>query len=145
MKKTLIIALLVALVLGVFTACNGEVAPSKKEETKKEITLEINSLIFGELSFTGGDNSKTFDVTGSESWEQLIDELTIGLTYDNDQSFEFSIKSDVDGYMYFETSTTIISLDLYVYSEASCTDPDERLKSGEELSNNTTYYLGYFI
>ena len=80
MKKTMIIALLAVLVLGAFTACNGEV--NAELAGSRTITLEIvdsNNWKF--------DNEKTSLVVaipeGCETWGDLVGKISITITKEN--------------------------------------------------------------
>lgn len=80
MKKTMIIALLAVLVLGAFTACNGDV--NAELAGSRTITLEIvdsNNWKF--------DNEKTSLVVaipeGCETWGDLVGKISITITKEN--------------------------------------------------------------
>ena len=76
MKKTMIIALLAVLVLGAFTACNGDV--NAELAGSRTITLEIVDIYEDDWKFNNG--TKTLVVTipeGCETWGDLVGKISI--------------------------------------------------------------------
>lgn len=136
MKKTMIIALLAVLVLGAFTACNGDV--NAELAGKRTITLEIPSGWV--WSFDGnGTKTKVVEVPADcDTWAKLLDKVTISIikndstvltlqVYDNevyfvDTSPRFGLIRDASKISYPETtsSTEMIVLGgTYVLTSAS--------------------------
>jgi len=72
MKKTLIIALLAVLVLGVFTACNGDVnAELAGVENKKTITL---GMMYSTYKFEDDTYTKVLEIpSGCNTWKDLAE------------------------------------------------------------------------
>jgi hypothetical protein len=63
MKKTLIITLLVALVLGIFTACNGDIFADLIEEKKEEKRVITLKIVDDETySFEDGKSTKEIEI-----------------------------------------------------------------------------------
>lgn len=83
MKKTLIIALLVALVLGVFTACNGDVNAALMG--KRTITLEIDNTYSANWTFADGKKTMELPISSDwTKWEDALDKCEITVKNDND-------------------------------------------------------------
>jgi len=87
MKKSLIIALLIALVIGMFTACDGDVFADlidEKEETKRTITLIIKDFYGHGWTFKDGTETITKEIPADcTTWGDLVEE---GFTVDMKKS-----------------------------------------------------------
>ena len=126
MKKTLIIALLVALVLGIFTACNGDVFEDLVEG-QKTITLKINEFdyVYG-WTFDGEENEIVVSIpSGCTKWVDMVGEKI--KVYFNDFSFELTL-GDV------EEAACYIYTDNYEYIHAYLA---ELLKGTNTISINS--------
>ena len=135
MKKTLIIALLVALVLGVFTACNGDVFADlvEKEDVKKVITLKISNS--NEYSFVDGKATKEIEIpSGCEKWGQFAAEgFSVEVEDTEDHSYDLELKSQ-DGFVYFASGYVYSSINLEAKGSST-------VKTDDAISAGGTYLL----
>ena len=91
MKKVSIIILLTALILGAFTACNGDVfsdlMPKPEPEPKRIITLEIpEGEGWANVSFDSSSAVKTKELEIPEdcdTWKKYLEKVTDIKVYDN--------------------------------------------------------------
>ena len=104
MKKVSIIILLTALILGAFTACNGDVFSELMPESKRTITLEIPDEYLPNVSFGESDTgvkTKEFEIPKDcDTWEKYLEEVTDIIVYNNDfdRTYTLMVK---DGKVYF--------------------------------------------
>jgi hypothetical protein len=78
MKKTMIIALLVTLVLGVFTACNGDVNADIEE--KNTVTFSIYNHGSDDWVFDNGTETMELNIpSGCVKWSDLIGKASISV------------------------------------------------------------------
>lgn len=134
MKKTMIIALLAVLVLGAFTACNGDV--NAELAGKRTITLEI---LGGVWSFDNGTKTKVVEVPADcDTWAKLLDKVTdISIKYD---STVYTLQVYGNGKIYFGNETPWFGL----IRDASKGDPYpavETTSSTEKIVLGGTYVL----
>lgn len=103
MKKTLIIALLAVLVLGVFTACNGDV--NADLSGGKTITFELKES--GSYVFDNDTKKMEFEIpSGCTKWGDLDEKCQIKVkTSSNDSTITLTLK-EANSMMYFYEGTT---------------------------------------
>ncbi len=102
MKKVSIIILLTALILGAFTACNGDVFSELMPKPKRVITLEIPS-IWEDVSFDNTEDVKTKELEipeDCETWADYLTKVTGIKVYYVDPLEEYTLRV-VDNKVYF--------------------------------------------
>lgn len=108
MKKVSIIILLTALILGAFTACNGDVfsdlMPEPEPTPKRTITLKIRSTWEG-LSFDDTEDIKTKELEipeDCETWADYLEEVIDIKVYDTywPEPFTLMVRNE-DNKVYF--------------------------------------------
>lgn len=137
MKKTMIIALLIVLVISVFTACNGDVNADMAD--KKTITLEIPS---GWVWVFGDNETKTKEVeipSGCETWQQFLEtEPSISIKHGD---IVLTLKVYGNGKIYFgdEDGYPWFGLD---FDESKSSYPDAKTTTAtEKIVVGGTYVL----
>ena len=133
MKKTLIIALLVALVLGIFTACNGDVFEDLVEG-QKTITLKINEYDYVYYDWTFDNGTDTLELaipSGCTTWGDLVGKISITITDGTDTETLPLISKDSDVYFF------VVDGGDYYYGWV-----DSDAKGTTIVQNNTSIALG---
>lgn len=131
MKKTMIIALLAVLVLGAFTACNGDV--NAELSGSRTITLEIVASNQDTWKFNNGSNSLVVAIPeGCETWGDLVEKISITIT-DGTVTKTLLLILD-DSYVLFFVHDGANSYAGIVNSEAKVQIPS--------VKNNTSIALG---
>ena len=110
MKKVSIIILLTALILGAFTACNGDVfsdlMPKPEPTSKGTITLEIpEGTGWSDVSFDNTEDVRTKELEipkDCETWAEYLEKVTDIKLYlnDTDNPRDYTLM-EKDGKVYF--------------------------------------------
>ena len=130
MKKTMIIALLAVLVLGAFTACNGDV--NAELFGSRTITLEI--VDSGDWEFGNGTKSLVVTIPeGCETWGDLVGKISITITL-GDATKTLPLTSNDLGVSFF------VSVGGYYYF--GFVNPNAKWAPPETVQNNTSIALG---
>lgn len=127
MKKTMIIALLAVLVLGAFTACNGNV--DEELFGSRTITLEI--VDSGDWEFDNETKSLVVTIPeGCETWGDLVGKISITIKLGNITTKTLPLTSNVSNVVRFSDGGYYGLVD----SEAKT--------AYQEVQNNTSIALG---
>lgn len=131
MKKTMIIALLAVLVLGAFTACNGDV--NAELSGSRTITLEIVASNQDTWKFNNGSNSLVVAIPeGCETWGDLVGKISITITNGDDtKTLPLILEGPNVRFLKIDNTTFYIG---YVNPEAKT--------AYQEVQNNTPIALG---
>ena len=156
MKKTLIITLLIALVLGIFTACNGDVYSDLVG--KRIITLVLSEEAKDDnITFKDGSDTLVLEIpSGCKTWKDLADsEFSIEVKEGDNEPFKVFVKDGKDivghssfeeGYAHFAKYNTSKWYDVFGLSLAGTKgDPSPSFASDieitEEIEIGGTYEL----
>lgn len=140
MKKTLIIALLAVLVLGAFTACNGDV--NADLSGGRTITLDIYNA-----GWTFDNGSKSLAVTipaGCTKWGDLEDNCPIKVKFNNEADYtSLNLKKftyNEKDMMYFANNDDEIKLNVKISGPKGYT-PSDSVLSNDVITLGATYDL----
>lgn len=97
MKKTMIIALLAVLVLGVFTACNGDVNAELMGKRVIKLVMSDEAIGNGFTFEDGGDSLELEIPSDCKTWKDLADaQLSIDVIKNNSDSIKLFVKDGED-------------------------------------------------
>ena len=137
MKKVSIIILLTALILGAFTACNGDVfsdlMPEPEPEPKRVITLEIpdEDAYWADFSFDDTEDVKTKELEIPEdckTWEEYLEKVTDIAVYEDGSPLV--LNTNFDDKVYFGVHKYGLLLDGSKYSVPDTVDADSEIEIG---------------
>ena len=147
MKKSLIFVLLIALIFGVFTACDGDVFADLIDNDEpapevRAITLEIPSNWFY-VTFDSSDTSvktKVVEVpTGCDTWAEFLAEVTNIKVIDSYYPEEYPLMVE-DGKVYF--CWYYSALDIYQHVYGLQLQGDKGGSDPETITADTNITLG---
>ena len=157
MKKTLIIALLIALVLGVFTACNGEVFAELIGGGAKTITLKLDDEItkkedvggwwWGYVILDGVTEKTEIEVQipeGASTWSDVEDLLPLRFGYYYTYSPQSGPNHTYDCTITDEYDEVFYNCGGYWLNISTSTSSEGLVKTVDEIEPGTTYYLCIF-
>ena len=140
MKKVSIIILLTALILGVFTACNGDVfsdlMPEPEPTPKRIITLEIPST-WSNVSFEDTEDVRTKELEIPEdcdTWAEYLEEFTEIAVYTNGSPRV--LNTNYDDKVYFGVCKYGLLL-----NNSKAVEPPETVAASAEIEIGGTYSL----
>jgi len=141
MKKSIIFILLTVLVLGAFTACDGDVFEDLIGGNT--ITLEIPEEWYW-MSFDSNNHDvKTKDVTipsGCKTWADLLESVGIKF-YDYNKSDEYTLRVYTDEKIYFLLPNDVPNYGYgLILSDAMVSYPDST-EAGANIVIGGTYML----
>lgn len=155
MKKVSIIILLTVLLLGAFTACNGDVfsdlMPKDDPEPtpKRIITLEIPDTYWEGVSFDDTEDVKTKVLEIPEdcdTWEEYLAylaEVTTDIkvydTYEPDDGYTLQVVGSADNKVYFGNCRYGLKLD-----DSKSAPPPDSVNASAEIVIGGTYTLTHF-
>lgn len=129
MKKTMIFALLAVLVLGAFTACNGDV--NAELFGSRTITLEI--VESGDWEFNNGTKSLVVAIPeGCETWGDLVGKISITITKEAVTKTLPLISKDTNVYFFVNDSGNYYGI----------VKPNAKWSLPETVQRNTSIALG---